>query len=53
MNKVIEIKEQLQEDVLCILESFGIQEALNTEDWEKLKNAVCESVIYNLNKLDI
>lgn len=48
-----EVKEQLQEDVLSILESFGIQEALNRQDWENLKNSVCDSVIHNLNKLDI
>lgn len=44
-------KEQLQEDVLCLLEGIGIEEALDPKDWEALKTEVCEIIITNLNKL--
>jgi hypothetical protein len=49
--KLIEVKEQLQEDILSILEGFGIEEAMDEVDYERIKNALCDSVIYNLDKL--
>ena len=50
--KLREVKEQLQEDILSILEGWGIEEAMNKEDYERIKNALCDSVIFNLDKLD-
>ena len=47
-----EVKEQLQEDVLTILEGFGIDEALEGKDYNNLVNALCDAIITNLNKLD-
>lgn len=47
-----EVKEQLQEDILSILEGFGIEEAMDTRDYENIKNAICDSIISNLNKLN-
>ena len=46
-----ELKEQLQEDVLVILESFGVDEAMEGEDYNSLVTALCEAVIVNVNKL--
>jgi len=46
-----ELKEQLQEDVLVILESFGVDEAMEGEDYNNLVTALCEAVIVNVNKL--
>ena len=50
--KIREVKEQLQEDILSILEGWGINEALDEIDYEKLKNSLCDAVISNLDKLD-
>ena len=47
-----EIKEQLQEDIISILEGFGIEEAMDEKDYERIKNAMCDAVIANLNRLD-
>lgn len=49
--KLIEVKQQLQEDILSILEGWGIEEAMDEEDYERIKNALCDSVIHNLDKL--
>lgn len=46
-----ELKEQLQEDILCILESFGIDEAMEGADYNRLVSRLCDSVIHNVNKL--
>lgn len=46
-----EIKEQIQEDLLILLESYGINEALSSTEWESLKDNVCNIVVNNLNKL--
>lgn len=50
--KLTEVKEQLQEDILSILEGFGIEEAMDEQDYERIKNALCDSVIFNLDKLN-
>ena len=50
--KLIEVKQQLQEDILSILEGFGIEEAMDEQDYERIKNAMCDAVIANLDKLD-
>ena len=47
-----EVKEQTQEDLLCLLESMGLDEALDPRDWESLKTEVCDIVITNLNNLN-
>ena len=49
--KITEVQEQLQEDMLCLLEGVGLEDALDPRDWEALKTEVCEIVITNLNKL--
>lgn len=46
-----ELKEQLQEDILCILESFGIDEAMEGADYNRLVSRLCDSVVHNVNKL--
>ena len=46
-----ELKEQLQEDVLIILESFGVDEAMEGEDYNNLVFLFCDSVLTNVNKL--
>ena len=47
-----EVKEQLQEDVLSILEGFGIDEAMEGADYNNLVSALCDAVITNINKLN-
>ena len=47
-----ETKEQLQEDVLSILEGFGVDEALTGQDYSRLANALCETIVLHLNKLN-
>lgn len=50
--KLNEVKEQLQEDILSIIEGFGIIEAMEKQDYERMKDALCDAVIANLNRLD-
>ncbi len=47
-----ELKEQMQEDLISLLEGMGIEDALAPEDWENLKNEVGEIVISNINRLN-
>jgi hypothetical protein len=42
-------KEQLQEDVISILEGFGVDEAMSSEDYNFLVNSLCDAIIKNLN----
>jgi len=46
-----ELKEQLQEDVLTILEGFGVDEAIELKDYNNLVTTLCETIIVNVNKL--
>ena len=46
------VKEQMQEDLLCLLESMGLEEALNPRDWENLKNEVCDIVVTGINNIE-
>jgi hypothetical protein len=46
-----ELKEQLQEDVLSILEGFGIDEAMEGADYNNLVSTLCDTIISNINKL--
>ncbi len=47
-----ETQEQLQEDLLSLLEGIGVEDALDPNDWENLKNEVCEIVISRLKQLN-
>lgn len=51
--KLTEVKEQLQEDILSILEGFGIEEAMDERDYERIKNAICDTIIANLDRLKV
>jgi hypothetical protein len=46
-----EVKEQMQEDLMSLLEGFGIREAMGSVDWEALNISICDIVINNINKL--
>jgi len=48
-----ELKEQLQEDILSILEGFGIDEAMEGADYNRLVSSLCDAVVHNVNKLNI
>jgi len=50
---VKEVKEQLQEDVLVILEGFGIDEAMEGGDYNNMVSALCDTIINNINKLNV
>ena len=50
--KLRQVKEQLQEDILSILDGWGIEEAMDERDYDKMKNALCDAVIQNLNKIE-
>ena len=50
MNKS-QVKEQLQEDILTILESWGIDEVMTGQDYNAMVTALCEVTILNINKL--
>ena len=47
-----EAKEQLQEDVLTILEGFGVDEAMEGADYNNLVNALCDTIVNKLNKIN-
>jgi len=47
-----EAKEQLQENVLSILEGFGIDEALEGADYNDLVTALCDTIVDTLNKIN-
>ncbi len=47
-----ELKEQLQEDVLSILESFGIDDAMEGQDYNSMVSALCDAIIHNVNMLN-
>mgnify|MGYP003338754664 CR=1 FL=1 len=47
-----ELKEQLQNDVLTILEGFGVDEAMEGRDYNHMVNAICDSIINNVNKFN-
>ena len=50
MNKE-ELKEQLQQDLISILEGFGIDDAMDHSDYKKMVFLFCDSVLTNVNKL--
>lgn len=45
-----ELKEQIQIDLMCLLENFGVEEVMEKEDYQKLKDLICDSIITNVNK---
>ena len=47
-----EAKEQLQENVLSILEGFGIDEAMEGSDYNHLVTALCDTIVDTLNKIN-
>lgn len=47
-----QLKEQLQEDVLSILEGFGVDEAMEGGDYNNMVAAICDAVIHNVDKLE-
>jgi len=47
-----ETQEQLQEDLLSLLEGVGLEDVLDSYDWENLKNEVCEIVISRLKQVN-
>ena len=46
-----EIQEQLQQDILSILEGFGIEEIMKNQDYEKMKDVICNAIISHINKI--
>jgi hypothetical protein len=50
MMTITEIKEQLQQDILVILESYGVDEAMEGRDYNNMVTNICDAVIFNLNK---
>lgn len=40
-----ELKEQAQEDILTILEGFGVDEAMEGGDYNNMVSALCDVVI--------
>jgi hypothetical protein len=48
-----ELKEQLQNDILTILEGWGIDEALEGAEYNRLVNALCENVIFRIDELNV
>jgi hypothetical protein len=44
-------KAQMQEDILTILEGFGIDEAMEGTDYNNLVTALCDVVVKGLNQL--
>lgn len=47
-----EVKEQLQQDILTILEGFDMEDIMDEDDYEAMKDKLCNSVITNIDKLD-
>jgi hypothetical protein len=50
MNKE-ELKEQLQQDIFSILEGFGISEAMDANDFDRMSSVIGDTIIANVNKL--
>ena len=44
-----ELKEQLQEDILTILESFGVDDSLEGAEYNSMVDSLCKAVIMNVN----
>jgi PHD/YefM family antitoxin component YafN of YafNO toxin-antitoxin module len=46
-----EAKEQTQQDILSVLDGWEIGSLMSTKEYEKLKNALYDVVINNLDKI--
>lgn len=46
-----EVKEQTQEDILSVLDGWEIGSLMSVKEYDKLKNALCDVVINNLDKI--
>lgn len=49
--RIQELQEQLQEDLLSLLEGIGIEDASDPNDWENLKNEVCEIIVARFKQI--
>jgi len=47
-----EVQEQLQEDILSIVEGFEVDKGMDKDDYQMLRNTLCNAIISNLNKLN-
>ena len=47
-----ELKEQLQEDILTILESFGVDDSLEGAEYNSMVDSLCKAVIMNVNNYE-
>ena len=47
-----EVKEQTQEDILTVLDSWEIGSLMSKQEYEKFKNVICDVVIKNLDKIE-
>ena len=52
IRELRQTKEQLQEDILTILESFGIDSALEGAEYNSMVDALCKTVIANINRFE-
>jgi hypothetical protein len=43
-------KEQIQEDIMSILDEFGIKEAMTSQGYNEILDSLCDSVVRNINK---
>jgi hypothetical protein len=43
-----EIQEQLQNDILSIIDGFNIEKLMKSNDYEKMKNAICDCILKNI-----
>ena len=50
-QEIQEIQKQLQEDLLSVIESYGVDEAMEQKDYEAFKTLICQIVIDNIKKL--
>ena len=46
-----EAKEQAQQDVLTVLDGHDIEDVLDEEEFESLKDALCAAIVVNFNKI--
>ncbi len=47
-----EVKEQFLDDVLTILEEFGVDEAMEGADYNNLVRTLCDTIVNKLNKIN-
>jgi len=47
-----EVREQIQEDLLSIVEGYGLEQTMDQTDYENLMTSLCDAVVQNINKLE-